>query len=186
MFRYFLVLLWLVSLAAVAAETPVVSVSVAGAAIEVESSITLPVQPCEAYAMLTDYDGLPRFIPGLLQSHAERLAPNRVRVMQVGEVQVFIFGVRMQSLLDMEEVPDKRIQFRQLEGDFVSYDGQWDFSGAAGGTLLDYRATLSFKPYVPLLLAKSILEQDVQRKFVAIAREAGAMKRRGTLHCAAR
>jgi len=183
--RYLLLCMWLASLVAGAAEIPAVSVRVAGSGVEVSSSVVLPVQPCAAYAMLTDYASLPEFIPGLLSIQYRRIAEHRVNVMQVGQVQVFIFHVRMQSLLEMQEVPDRRILFRQISGDFVAYDGEWDFSTDAAGTRVDYRATMSFKPYVPLLLARSILEHDVKEKFAAIGREATDRKKRGLLHCAA-
>ena len=187
MVRCGLLLLWLVSRSAGATvmPAPVVSVTLAGSGVEVSSAVVLPMKPCEAYAMLTDYDGLPKFIPGLLESHYQRIAPHRVRVHQVGEVQVFIFHMRMKSLLDMEEVPNRRIRFRQIKGDFESYRGEWEFSAIANGTRLAYKAALSFKPYVPLQLAKSILQHDVKRKFVAIAKEALARKLRGALRCAA-
>lgn len=183
--RYLFVCLWMISLASGADEVPVVGVGLIDSDIDVSSSIVLPVKPCEAYAMLTDYDDLPKFIPGLVESHSQRIAKNRVRVMQVGEVQVFIFHVQMKSLLEMEETPDQRILFRQVSGDFVTYNGEWNFSADADGTRVDYRATMSFKPYVPLLLARSILEHDVKEKFAAIGREATDRKKRGLLHCAA-
>lgn len=122
--------------------------------------------------MLTDYDNLPEFIPGLLQSHYKRIAKNRVQVLQKGAVKVFIFHVRMESLLEMEETPNQRIIFKQLEGDFVSYDGEWNFSATTDGTLLSYKARLAFKPFVPMLLAKSVLHNDLEEKFVAIEQEA--------------
>jgi len=183
--RYLLLLLWLSSFTADAAEAPDVSVKLAKPGIEVRSSIVLPVKPCEAYAMLTDYGGLSKFIPGLLSSHSRRTAEHRVEVTQVGEVQVFIFHVRMQSLLDMQEVPDKRITFRQISGDFVTYRGEWDFAAQQDKTLIDYRANMAFKNYVPLLLARSILEHDVRKKFTAIGREALARKKQGSLYCVA-
>jgi ribosome-associated toxin RatA of RatAB toxin-antitoxin module len=185
--KYLLMFLWMTSLTASALEVPkpAVSIRLADSGIEVSSLIALPVKPCEAYAMLTDYDDLPKFIPGLLESHYQRIAKNRVRVMQVGEVQVFIFHVQMESLLEMEETPNQRILFRQIKGDFVSYGGEWDFSGNADGTLVSYDAALSFKPYVPVLLARSILENDVKEKFAAIAQEAIARKKQGSLHCSA-
>jgi ribosome-associated toxin RatA of RatAB toxin-antitoxin module len=183
--RFLFLSLWLVGLAAGAAEAPDVSVRLAGSGIEVSGSVVLPIKPCAAYAMLTDYDNLPKFIPGLLSSHQQRTAKHRVNVMQVGEVQVFIFHVRMQSLLEMQEFPDRRIIFRQVKGDFVSYGGEWDFSADDDGSRVDYQAALSFKPYVPLLLARSILENDVKEKFAAIGREAVTRKEHGLLHCMA-
>lgn len=186
--RFFLLcFLWLACQLAHAldAHEPVVDIKLSGGSfLKVATSVSLPLKPCEAYAMLTDYDHLPSFIPGLLESHSRRVSGNTVMVRQVGEVQVFIFHVRMESLLDMEETPNRRILFKQVEGDLASYEGEWRLSATADGTLVDYDATLSFKPYVPLLLARSILRDDVRKKFVAIGKEAMARKRKGGFDCA--
>ena len=136
----------------------------------------LPMSPCKAYAMLTDYGRLPEFIPGLEESRAEPISRNEVRVLQVGEVPVLIFHVRMESLLDMEETPNRKVVFRQVRGDFASFGGEWDFSGLEGGALVSYKAEMSFKPYVPLVLAQSILDEDLKEKFEAISREAASHK----------
>ena len=184
--RFFLLLfLWLACQAAYArdAHEPAVDIKLAGSSLKVTSSVLLPLKPCEAYAMLTDYDHLTSFIPGLLESHAQRISANTVRVRQVGEVQVFLFQVKMESLLEMEEIPNQRILFRQLEGDMVAYRGEWRFSEVADGTLVGYDATLKFKPYVPLWLARSILNADIRKKFAAIAGEATARKHKGWFNC---
>lgn len=176
MVRLLLSSLLLASFPVHAGEPPHVSAKISGSGIEVESSVDLPIVPCQAYAMLTDYDDLPKFIPGLVKSHAERISPDEVRVMQVGEVQAFLFRVEMSSTLDMTEFPGKRIVFRQVSGDFASYSGEWDFSSAKEGTEVRYRAKMTFRPYVPLAIAKWVLDSDVERKFVAIEREAESRK----------
>ncbi len=166
-------LLFLLTTSADAGEIPEPSVSaiLSGSEIEVKSSIVLPVKPCTAYAMLTDYDDLPQFIPGLVESRSHRISSHLYDVLQVGEVPVFIFNMKMTSLLEMKETPDRKITFRQIRGDFASYEGEWDFSKEKAGTLVRYSANMRFKPYVPLLLARSILDEDVKEKFAAIGRE---------------
>jgi ribosome-associated toxin RatA of RatAB toxin-antitoxin module len=163
------------------AASPDVSARIATGGIEVDSTVVLPVSPCQAYRMLTDYDELPGFVPGLLKSRATRISQNEVMVDQLGQVRVFLFDVKMESTLDMKETPDRRIRFRQVSGDFSSYVGEWDFSPAHGGTLVAYHARMTFGPYVPLALAKSVLDKDVTRKFEAIER--AAVKSRDRLVC---
>lgn len=163
---------------------PLVDIKEAGGGkLAVSATLTLPVRPCEVYAMLTDYDHLPSFIPGLLQSSYERISANRVKVRQLGEVQVLFFHVQMNSLLEMEETPNQRIVFRQIEGDLASYGGQWDFAATEGGSRISYDSTMSFKGFVPLFIARSALRNEVEEQFAAIAKEALARKNKGTLAC---
>lgn len=153
--------------------------------LSVHDTVLLPLPPCRAYAMLTDYEHLPDFIPGLLESHAKRLSAHLVRVRQVGKVMVFIFPMRIESLLDMEETPDRRITFQQVSGDMKFYRGEWRFTGEGAGTRVDYEATLGFHSYVPLQLARSVLRYDVKKKFASIAQEAALRKRAGEIACKA-
>ena len=99
-----------------------------------------------------------------------------VRIFQVGEVPVFIFHVSMESLLDMEETPNHKIAFRQIRGGFRVLRRGMGFLRIWGGTLVSYRAKMAFEPYVPLLLTRSILNEDVKEKFMAISRVAVSEK----------
>lgn len=134
--------------------------------------------------MLTDYEKLPSFVPGLLESHARRLSGNRVRVRQLGEVHVFVFHLQTTSQLEMEETPNRHIGFRQLDGDMTeSYEGAWNFSAAGEGTEVGYRASMVFKSFVPVRLAKSVLQSEVREQFAAIAREAVRRKEQDPPGC---
>lgn len=164
---------------------PVVSVERTTAGVEIHASSMLALRPCEAYAMLTQYDRLPEFIPDMLASSYQRLSAHRVRVRQTGQIQLFLFHLRTESLLEMEETPNRRIVFEQIEGDMAkSYSGEWRFAAAKGGTLLDYRANMSFPAFVPRDLARSVLRIAVTKQFVAVAREAEKRRRQGGGSCA--
>jgi len=81
--RLCLVILLLLSSLPVAAQAnvkPVVSVEREDSIFKVHASIVLPVTPCIAYRLLTDYKSLPGYIPGMLQIRDKRISPTRVDI----------------------------------------------------------------------------------------------------------
>ena len=103
---------------------PDVSVERVDPLFKVHASIILPLSPCNAYRLLTDYKSLPGYIPGMLQVRDKRISPTRVDIWQEGEVEVLFFRVRLVSSLEMEETPNRRIVFTQTGGDLESYSGE--------------------------------------------------------------
>ena len=157
---------------------PVVSVERAGLLFKVFASVVLPVNSCTAYRLLTDYSSLPDYIPGMLQIRHKRLTPNRVDVWQKGEVEVLFIKVSLESSLEMEETPGQKITFRQTEGDLESYSGEWNLLKTRDGTKVSYDASITLKQddFIPVFLAKKVLENEVSMRFEAIAKEAPARK----------
>lgn len=153
---------------------PVVSVEREDSLFKVYASIVLPVTPCNAYRLLTDYKSLPSYIPGMLQIRAKRISPTRVDIWQEGEVEVLFFRVKLVSSLEMEEIPDRRIIFKQSEGDLESYSGEWNLLKTREGTRVSYNAAITLKQeqFIPAFLAKSVLENEVGKRFEALAKEA--------------
>lgn len=173
--------------AAQANEKPVVSVEHVAPLFNVHSSIILPLPPCNAYHLLTDYKSLPGYIPGMLQVRYKRISPTRVDIWQEGEVEVLFFRVRLVSLLEMEETPDQRIVFRQTGGDLESYSGEWNLSKTPEGTEVSYNATITLKQqqFIPAFLAKAVLEKEVRVRFEALARESLKRKSKAVPECPA-
>jgi len=157
---------------------PVVSVERENTHFKVHASIVLPVTPCNAYRLLTDYKSLPSYIPGMLQIRYKRISPTRVDIWQQGEVEVLFFRVRLVSSLEMEETPERRIIFNQTGGDLESYNGEWSLLKTREGTKVSYNAAITLKPgyFIPAFLAKSVLENEVGKRFKAIAKESAKRK----------
>ena len=152
---------------------PVVSVVQEDSLFKVYASIVLPLTPCNAYRLLTDYKSLPNYIPGMLQIRDKRISPTRVDVWQQGEVEVLFFRVKLVSSLEMEEIPDQRIIFKQTDGDLESYSGEWNILKTNEGTKVSYNAAVTLKPeqLIPAFVAKSVLEKEVEKRFEALAKE---------------
>lgn len=153
---------------------PVVSVERDDSLFRVRASVVLPLTLCNAYRLLTDYKSLPSYIPGMLQIRDKRISPTHVEVWQEGEVEVLFFHVTLVSSLDMEETPERRIVFKQTEGDLESYSGEWNLLETAEGTEVSYNAAVALKPEhsIPAFLAKSVLEKEVGKRFEALGKEA--------------
>lgn len=173
--------------AAQANEKPVVSVEHVEPLFNVHSSIILPLTPCNAYRLLTDYKSLPGYIPGMLQVRYKRISPTRVDIWQEGEVEVLFFRVKLVASLEMEETPERRIVFRQTDGDLASYSGEWNLLKTPEGTEVTYSATITLKQeqFIPAFLAKSVLEKEVRLRFEALARESSKRKNKAAPECPA-
>ncbi len=149
----------------------------------VTTSLILPVKRCEAFQLLTDYDSIPSYVPGVLDTHHETLNGDTVRVWQTGEVTLLFIHVKVKSLLEVHEVPNQSITFKQLEGNLGSYSGTWNLTDDGRGTKVLYYAELTFRHFMPILLAKIILRDELNLRFSAIAREAGRRKSKGQFTC---
>jgi hypothetical protein len=151
----------------------------------VTASVQLPVPPCGAFRLMTDYDSLPKYIPGMMSSHHEYIRNNLVKVWQEGEVELWFFRYRINSLLEIQETPIRKISFKQLDGKLASYSGEFDLLDVPMGTQVQYRAELTLRHYIPVFLAKIIIEDEIRKRFSAIAKEAVARKRVSSLDCKA-
>lgn len=174
---------WPAAAAAAGNHAPVVSVERQGDYFKVDVSVILPVPRCQAYALLTDYASLPSFIPGILEVSFTRLANSKVRIRQVGETELLFFDIRMELLLEMEEIPDHRILFKLVEGDMEVYSGVWNLLDAPEGTSLRYSATLKFDRYIPTFPGRALLADEALKRFEAVVKEAAARKSRAHPSC---
>jgi len=162
---------------------PVVSVERRDAYFNIYAMVLLPVPPCQAYALLTDYASLPGYIPGMLKVSFERLSDSMVKIRQVGEAKLLLFSVKVELLLEMEEIPNQRILFKLIEGDLEAYSGEWRLQEVSEGTKLFYSAALIFDQYVPTFWGRSMLEDEVSKRFEAVVKEAKARKSRVYPQC---
>jgi hypothetical protein len=146
-----------------------------GAGFQVQVSYLAPVNECEAYAFLTDYEGA-KNIPGIKESKVIDRVGNKVQVERIVEERVLFFPINLRSILEFSEVSDKRLDFTQLEGDAKAYKGSWVLEPEKNGTRFKHHATFELETAIPLFLIKYFLENNANKRFELMAERASQQK----------
>jgi hypothetical protein len=108
-----------------------------------------------------------------------------VKVWQVGEVEIWLLHFKIKSVLEIQEIPNQKISFKQLEGSLASYNGEWALQETPQGTHVHYMAELTFRHFMPVFLARIVLEDEIKKRFAAFAKEAEERKNKNLLDCGA-
>lgn len=98
-----------------------------------------------AWAVLSDYDNIPRFVDSMKESRVETRDSTRLKLRQAATVGVFPARKTVRITLDVEEQVPHRIRFHDVSGqDFRQYIGSWALAADSAGTTVTY--TLDARP----------------------------------------
>ena len=139
-----------------------------GPGFQVQASYVAPVNECQAYAFLTDYEGA-KNIPGIRDSKVLSRAGNKVQVERIAEERVLFYPIILRSILEFSEVSDKRQDFIQVEGDAKSHKGSWTIEPDKNGTRFTHHATFELETSIPFFLIKFFIENSATRRFEVMA-----------------
>lgn len=132
-----------------------IDVRVAGdpAGLEVEGRCRINATGATAWRVLTDYDGIERFVSSMRYSRVTRRDNDGILVDQMAVGRVFLFSRRIRTTLRVHEEPPGRIRFEDVLGrDFKSYRGEWRIEETRGAVEIVYqlqaRPTFSMPDFV--------------------------------------
>ena len=171
---------WLLCLAALAplglaADTDVADVSVTalrnGEGFDVEASAEFDAGAELAWAVLTDYDRLAEFIPGMNQSRVVSRDGHAVVVDQSGEASLLFFTFPIQVRLAIEEQPYDRIESRAISGNFRELSGNYRLEVRGTRLLLRYSGRMTPDFAVPPLIGTLLVRKTVAKRFRAMVDE---------------
>ncbi|MFN0038263.1 MAG: SRPBCC family protein [Burkholderiales bacterium] len=142
-----------------------------GDAFEVQASADIEADRWRAWEVLTDYDRLAQFIPGMTSSRVISREGNTVVVEQNGEATLLFFRFPMQVRLAIEEYPPDRIESHALSGNFKTLQGTYFLENH--GTLLRLRYVGKFTPdfNVPPLIGTFLVRNVLRKRFLAMIEE---------------
>jgi len=127
-----------------------------------------------AMAVLTDYDRIPQFMPGIETSVVIDRGVHRATVRQEAVSRFMMFSRRIYLTLDIVEGADT-VQFRDRSGkSFTLYAGTWRVCEEAGGTAITYELTARPDFDVPEFVLKRLLKRDSLQMIEALQREMDA------------
>ncbi|EPS73464.1 polyketide cyclase / dehydrase and lipid transport protein, partial [Genlisea aurea] len=147
------------------------------------------------WSILTDYERLPEFIPGLAVSKLVEKGEKFARVFQIGE-QDLPLGLRFNAKGTMDcfegEVEmlsngrRREMEFMMVEGDFQVYEGKWcveevrvvgfgrvhlRFDSVMRRTMLSYMVDVKPKLWLPVQLVENRLCNEIRRNLSCFRHE---------------
>lgn len=139
--------------------------------IRIDARLRVEVHHHIAWQVLTDYDNLARFVPGLSSSRivSEQGAPMLLK--QTGHSGLLWLTVPVEVVVRIDEIPLEAIRFFAVSGTLKRKSGEWRIEAQDEATLLIYRASIVPGFWVPPLIGTAMMAQDVGSKLVGVANE---------------
>jgi hypothetical protein len=149
-----------------------VDVTQQGNVFQTQASFYLPLNLCQSYRYITDYDAATR-IPGVVASTTTRVDARKARVERVLEERILFFPIKMRMVLEFTELPSQGTDFVQISGEAKSYKGGWRLEPEGGGTLFKYRTESEPDSVFPKAVIEYFIKNRLKSSFEAMAK-AGA------------
>lgn len=126
-----------------------------------EGHIRLNASPYEVWRVLTDYERISNFVSSLRKSAIKESSTEKLLLEQEALGREFIFTKRIRVILQVTELPYRRIIFEDTShDDFTFYEGSWEIRPVTGGLDVLYRLSCQRKFMVPNALAKDALKKS--------------------------
>ena len=149
-----------------------------GDSFEVEATAEIEADVADAWKVLTAYDRLAEFIPGMQESRVASRDGSRVVVDQRGEASLLFFTFPMRVRLAIEEFPNDRIVSHAIAGNFKELHGVYYLQARDAGLQLRYEGGFTPDFGVPPLIGTLLVRSTVERRFGAMVREIEKTRRR--------
>ena len=146
------------------------------------ASFHVPLDKCQAYRFLTDYDASGN-IPGVESSKTTRLGEHKARVDLSLKEMILFFPVKMNSVLEFDERPFLGTDFVQTQGHIKTYTGSWRMSPNPTGTTFNYQAVAEPDSALPMFVIQFFIEHRLTESFAAIAKIATERRNKPVQAC---
>ena len=130
-----------------------------------------PASPAVVMGVLTDFDRMPEFMPGLTSSRVVARHNNQYQIAQQGKVSFGPFSMPFESLRQIEVVDGRRILSRSLSGSARRMQSVMQVRPLEGGSEIDYRIEIEPANWIPSTLGSNFLQHELAEQFNALSRE---------------
>jgi len=141
-------------------------------AYRLEGHMTIKATPYQIWKVLTDYENISNFVSSLRKSEIKDSTTERVLLEQEALGKKFFITRRVRVLLEVNEIPYKRIEFEDtLRKDFAFYKGSWEIRNGTAEREVVYRLDCQRLFVVPNFIAKDALKKSATELLADVQRE---------------
>lgn len=142
-----------------------------GEAVIVEAFEDVEATPQQAWAVLTDYEGLSRFIPDMTESRVIIRSGNTVLVEQKGSASLFLLSRAVRVRLEIIESPYQWVTSRAVAGSFKEMEGRYELKPQGGVLRFTYTGRIVPDFWVPAFIETAAVRRAIARQFGAMVKE---------------
>jgi ribosome-associated toxin RatA of RatAB toxin-antitoxin module len=154
-----------------ATNPPSVNFQQQGTRLLVSGALSVPVAPATAWAVLTDYERVPEFVPGMRVSRIIEKSENTRVLEQQGEMLANNMRMLYLGTLRVVEEPSSKLSVQFLSGTFRNMQGQWTLQGNSAPVTLAYQLDYDTGTPYPSPVMVGMLQQQVIHWVTSLAAE---------------
>lgn len=147
------------------------SAEMQGAHVVSWGQVEVAATPELAFQVLTDYENMADFLPGMIASEVIVRDGNRVVVDQSADEGVFLFRQRVAARLAIDEAPPYRLTIRALSGSFKELTASYVLTRRRDRTLIEYRSRFLPTFHLPPMIGMFAVQRSLERHLAALAEE---------------
>lgn len=149
-----------------------------GKAVKVEVALGLPVDHDVVWAVLTDYENMPRFVPDIRATRVSSAGRGRTRVAIEGLARFLFMDFPINTTVDAIYHPAGTIAIDSVAGN-LAINGVVRVLAEGGYTRVDYRVRIAPDFWLPPLIGDFLIGRLIKRQFAGMVAE---MHRRADGH----
>lgn len=159
-----------------APQEPQVKVEIAEGSIRVAVDFVIDAPLDAVWAVLTDFEHMPRFISNLRESRVLERTPDRVHVVQKGVASFGPITFAFESERAIRLHPKDRIQATLLRGNLKRYTGDTRLHADGPGTRIAFRSEAATDVFIPPYFGRRLIENETREQYLEIAAEIARRK----------
>jgi carbon monoxide dehydrogenase subunit G len=143
-----------------------------GDVVQVTASADMQVDARTVWSVISDYDHLADFIPGMRSSRVVQRSGDKVFVVQMGEFGFLFFQQSVAVKLEVIEYAPQRMTARAVEGNLKGMEGRYEVATLPTGAVrLSYVGSLAPEFPVPPVISRMVVHSVLAKQFTAMVKE---------------
>lgn len=146
----------------------------------VRAAMVVDAPPAVVFQAMTRCKDALEYVPHLRRCHVLPSSGAAGSHLVEHEIDFGWYAPRIRYVFRADVVTDRRIAFRQVQGDFKANHGVWEFEPRDGDpqrTLVRYRVEIDPPGYIPNWLARSTFRRELPRMLTGLKRHCEAEPR---------
>lgn len=142
---------------------------------EVNAQSFVRATPQQVWKVLTDYERLTEFVPGLVRSKVLSRSQQEVTLEQESTADFLFLSQTIRLVVRLREQPFSTIEVALVSGDMKRYQARWTLAGLTqdgwDGTLVSYCGAIEPAFFLPPVVGKQLVKANVRKMVQAVMME---------------